>query len=130
MVLFFSRRGHGHFQPRGAVFGLTRSTTKENFVTATLESIAYQSKDVMEVMKEDSGILISSLAVDGGASVNNYLMKFQADILDVNVVRPVCLETTALGAACLAGLAVGFWKSKEERRALAATTRYGQATDH
>lgn len=99
---------------RGAVFGLTRSTTKENFVTATLESIAYQSKDVMEVMKEDSGIRISSLAVDGGASVNNYLMKFQADILDVNVVRPVCLETTALGAAFLAGLAVGFWKSKEE----------------
>ena len=99
---------------RGAVFGLTRATTKENFVTATLESIAYQSKDVMEVMKEDSGIKISSLAVDGGASANNYLMKFQADILDVNVVRPVCLETTALGAAYLAGLAVGLWKSKEE----------------
>ncbi|MBO4768987.1 MAG: glycerol kinase GlpK [Bacteroidales bacterium] len=99
---------------RGAVFGLTRATTKENFVTATLESIAYQSKDVMEVMKEDSGIEISSLAVDGGASANNYLMKFQADILDVNVVRPVCLETTALGAAYLAGLAVGLWKSKDD----------------
>ena len=99
---------------RGAVFGLTRATTKENFVTATLESIAYQSKDVMEVMKEDSGMKITSLAVDGGASANNYLMKFQADILDVNVVRPVCLETTALGAAYLAGLAAGLWKSKEE----------------
>lgn len=99
---------------RGAVFGLTRATSKENFVTATLESIAYQSKDVMEVMKEESGVDIAALAVDGGASANNYLMQFQADILDVKVIRPVCLETTALGAAYLAGLAVGVWGSKEE----------------
>jgi len=99
---------------RGAVFGLTRATSKENFVTATLESIAYQSKDVMEVMKEESGVQIATLAVDGGASANNYLMQFQADILDVKVIRPECLETTALGAAYLAGLATGVWASMEE----------------
>ncbi|MCQ2138130.1 MAG: glycerol kinase GlpK [Bacteroidales bacterium] len=99
---------------RGAVFGLTRATSRENFVTATIESIAYQSKDVMEVMKEESGMKIGSLAVDGGASANNYMMQFQADILDVNVIRPVCLENTALGAAYLAGLATGVWNSKDD----------------
>ena len=99
---------------RGAVFGLTRATKKEHFITATLESIAYQTKDVMEVMKEEAKTRIRTLAVDGGASANNYLMQFQADILDVKVLRPKCLETTALGAAYLAGLATHVWKNKED----------------
>lgn len=99
---------------RGAVFGLTRATKKEHFITATIESIAYESKDLMEVMKKEARIKIKSLAVDGGASSNNYLMQFQADILDLKVLRPKCLETTALGAAYLAGLAVKVWKDKEE----------------
>ncbi len=101
---------------RGAVFGLTRGTKKEHFITATLESIAYQTKDVMEVMKEEAGIEISSLAVDGGASANDYLMQFQSNILDVKIVRPRCLETTALGAAYLAGLAVKVWRDTDEIR--------------
>lgn len=99
---------------RGAVFGLTRATKKEHFITATVESIAYQSKDLMEAMKEEAGIKIDSLAVDGGASVNDYLMQFQSNILDLKIIRPACLETTALGAAYLAGLAVKLWVSKEE----------------
>jgi len=99
---------------RGAVFGLTRGTKKEHFINATVESIAFQTKDVMEVMKEESGLQIKSMAVDGGASVNNYLMQFQANLLDCKIMRPVCLETTALGAAYLAGLAVKVWKDKEE----------------
>lgn len=99
---------------RGAVFGLTRATKKEHFINATIEAIAYQSKDVMEVMKEEAHLEINSLAVDGGASSNNYLMQFQSDILNCKIIRPTQLETTALGAAYLAGLAVGVWKSKEE----------------
>lgn len=99
---------------RGAVFGLTRATKKEHFVNATVESIAYQSKDVMEVMKEESGLQINSLSVDGGASCNDYLMQFQSDLLNCKIVRPSCLETTALGAAYLAGLAVKVWKNKQE----------------
>lgn len=99
---------------RGAVFGLTRATKKEHFITATLESIAYQSKDLMEVMKEESGIGIKTLAVDGGASANDYLMQFQSNILDIKVLRPKCLETTALGAAYLSGLAVKVWKDLDE----------------
>ncbi len=99
---------------RGSIFGLTRATTRENFINATVESIAYQSKDVMEVMKEDANLDIHSLAVDGGASCNNYLMKFQSNILNCKIVRPKCLETTALGAAYLAGLAVKFWNNKED----------------
>lgn len=99
---------------RGSVFGITRTTSRENFITATLEAIAYQSKDVMEVMKAESGMEIRSLTVDGGASANNYLMQFQADILDVDVVRPACLESTALGAAYMAGLATGVWSGKDE----------------
>ncbi|MFA6627659.1 MAG: FGGY-family carbohydrate kinase, partial [Bacilli bacterium] len=98
--------------------GITRATRKEHFINATVESIAYQSKDVMEAMIESSGIHIHSLAVDGGASVNDYLMQFQADILDCKIVRAACPETTALGAAYLAGLAVKMWKSKEEIRKL------------
>ncbi|MDD3106686.1 MAG: glycerol kinase GlpK, partial [Bacilli bacterium] len=99
---------------RGAVFGLTRSTKKEHFINATVESIAYQTKDVMEVMKSESGLQIKSMAVDGGASANDYLMQFQANLLDCKILRPECLETTALGAAYLAGLAVKLWKDKEE----------------
>ena len=99
---------------RGAMFGITRATTKENIVNATIESIAYQSKDVMEVMQEESNIKIHNLAVDGGASVNDFLMQFQSDILNTKIIRPRHLETTALGAAYLAGLAVGVWKDIDE----------------
>lgn len=99
---------------RGAIFGLTRGTEKEQFIRATLESLAYQTRDVMDVMEKDSGIALKTLRVDGGASSNNFLMQFQADILDVPVERPENQETTVLGAAFLAGLAVGLWKDKSE----------------
>ncbi|UOF90676.1 glycerol kinase GlpK [Fodinisporobacter ferrooxydans] len=99
---------------RGAAFGLTRGTQKEHFVRATLESLAYQTKDVIRAMEADSGIELQCLRVDGGACANQFLMQFQSDILGVPVERPAVFETTALGAAYLAGLAVGFWKSKEE----------------
>jgi glycerol kinase len=99
---------------RGAVFGLTRGTTKEHFVRATLESLAYQTKDVLTSMEADSGISLKSLRVDGGAVANNFLMQFQSDVLNVPVERPEVKETTALGAAYLAGLAVGYWESQEE----------------
>ena len=99
---------------RGAVFGLTRGTSKEHFIRATLESIAYQARDVLDAMVADSGIELRSLRVDGGAVKNDFLMQFQSDILGVPVERPVINETTALGAAYLAGLAIGFWKSKDE----------------
>jgi len=99
---------------RGAVFGLTRGTTREHFIRATLESIAYQTKDVLDAMTADSGIDLKSLRVDGGAVKNNFLMQFQSDILGVSVDRPVVNETTALGAAYLAGLAVGFWAGEDE----------------
>jgi len=99
---------------RGAVFGLTRGTTKEHFIRATLESLAYQTMDVLSAMEADSGIELKALRVDGGAVKNNFLMEFQSDLLNVPVERPVVNETTALGAAYLAGLAVGFWESQEE----------------
>jgi len=99
---------------RGAVFGLTRGTTKNHFVRATLESLAYQTKDVLTAMEADSGIQLKKLRVDGGAVANNFLMQFQSDILGVPVERPVITETTALGAAYLAGLAVGYWKDRAE----------------
>lgn len=99
---------------RGCVFGLTRGTEKEHLVRATIESLAYQSKDVLSAMEADSGISIKKLRVDGGACANNFLMQFQSDILGSDVERPECIETTALGAAYLAGLAVGFWKNREE----------------
>lgn len=99
---------------RGAVFGLTRGTTKAHFIRATLESLAYQTKDVLDAMIADSGIDLKTLRVDGGAVKNNFLMQFQSDLLEVPVERPVVQETTALGAAYLAGLAVGYWESKEE----------------
>jgi glycerol kinase len=99
---------------RGAVFGLTRGTQKEHFIRATLEAMAYQTKDVLAAMEADSGIKLKSLRVDGGAVANNFLMQFQSDILGVPVDRPVVNETTALGAAYLAGLATGFWKDKHD----------------
>ena len=99
---------------RGAIVGLTRGVNKNHIIRATLESIAYQVSDVLEAMRADSGIALTSLKVDGGASSNNVLMQLQADILQVTVHRPVCVETTALGAAYLAGLAVDYWSSQEE----------------
>ncbi|WP_017186513.1 glycerol kinase GlpK [Alkalibacillus haloalkaliphilus] len=101
-------------QARGAVFGLTRGSEKEHLVRATLESLAYQTKDVVHAMVEDAGLELKKLRVDGGAVRNNFLMQFQSDMLDVEVERPVVNETTALGAAYLAGLAVGFWNSKND----------------
>lgn len=99
---------------RGAIVGLTRGVNRSHIVRATLESIAYQVNDVLMAMQEDSGMPITSLRVDGGACDNDFLMQFQADILNTFVVRPYCIETTAMGAAYLAGLAVGYWRSKEE----------------
>ncbi|MDO4814295.1 MAG: glycerol kinase GlpK [Gemella sp.] len=103
---------------RGAVFGLTRGTTKEDFVKATLQSIAYQVRDIIDTMQVDSGIDIPVLKVDGGAAMNNLLMQFQSDILGIEIARAKNLETTALGAAFLAGLAVGFWKDLDELKSL------------
>ena len=99
---------------RGAVFGLSRGTTKAHFVRATLESLAYQTLDVLRAMEDDSGIRVSSLRVDGGASANDFLLQFQADIMDAEIIRPSVIETTALGVAYLAGLAVGYYKNKDE----------------
>ncbi|MBP2624281.1 glycerol kinase GlpK [Streptococcus oricebi] len=103
---------------RGAVFGLTRGSSKEDFVKATLQSIAYQVRDVTDTMEADTGIKIQSLKVDGGAAMNSLLMQFQSDILGTEIARAKNLETTALGAAFLAGLAVGYWKDLDELKAL------------
>ncbi len=103
---------------RGACFGLRRTTTKDHIIAATVEAIAYQSRDILEVMQEASGIRIKSLGVDGGASVNNYLMQFQADLLNCTLNRAVCKETTALGAAFIAGLKVGLYKDLEDVKRL------------
>ncbi|MBZ2173650.1 glycerol kinase GlpK [Schnuerera sp. xch1] len=105
---------HWDMYARGTIVGLTRGTNKNHIIRAALESIAYQSKDILEAMQQDSGIDLKELKVDGGAVANNFLMQFQSDILGVPVNRPEITETTAMGAAYLAGLAVGFWKSKED----------------
>jgi len=112
----FSGLGSPHWDPyaRGAIFGLTRGATAGNIARAALESIVYQTADVLAAMESDSAIRLEELRVDGGASKNNLLMQFQADVLGVPVVRPKITETTALGAAYLAGLAVGYWKSARE----------------
>lgn len=102
---------------KGTVVGITRGCSKEHFIRATLESIAYQTYDVLHAMEEDVGISVNELKVDGGASANNFLMQFQSDIINSDVIRPECIETTALGAAYLAGLATGYWKSTEEIKA-------------
>ncbi|MDH3243562.1 MAG: FGGY-family carbohydrate kinase, partial [Saprospiraceae bacterium] len=98
---------------RGAIFGLTRDTGRAEITQATLHSLAYQTRDILEAMQQDSGIQLDRLNVDGGATSNNYLMQFQADILNVPVERPVITETTAMGAAFLAGLATGFWSDDQ-----------------
>ncbi len=116
VVPAFSGLGAPHWNPyaRGTVFGLTRGTTDAHIARATLESIAYQTYDVLKAMESDAGIAIAELRVDGGATVSDLMMQFQCDILDVKVLRPEVIETTALGAAYLAGLAVGFWTSVDE----------------
>jgi len=116
VVPAFSGLGAPYWNPyaRGTIFGLSRGTTDAHIALATLQSIAFQTHDVLKAMESDAGVSISELRVDGGATVNNLLMQFQSDILSVNVVRPSVVETTALGAAYLAGLAVGFWSSIEE----------------
>ncbi|MEB5792016.1 glycerol kinase GlpK [Staphylococcus hominis] len=101
-------------EARGAIFGLTRGTEKEHFIRATLESLCYQTRDVMEAMSKDSGLKVNNLRVDGGAVKNNFIMQFQADIVNTSVERPEVQETTALGAAYLAGLAVDFWEDKQD----------------
>lgn len=108
---------------RGSVFGLTRGTTREDFVKATLQSIAYQVRDIIETMQSDSAIDIPVLKVDGGAAMNDFLLQFQADILGIEIARATNLETTALGAALLAGLAVGFWRDMDEVKSLNATSQ-------
>ena len=106
-----------NMRARGAIFGLTRGTSKEHLIRATLEALAYQTKDVLTAMEKDTELDLKSLKVDGGAAANNFLMQFQADILGVPVERPQAIETTAMGAAYLAGLAVGFWRDVEELKA-------------
>lgn len=108
-------------EARGAVFGLSRGTEKEHFVRATLESLAYQTKDVLDAMQKDSDIKMATLRVDGGAVANDFLMQFQSDLLDTEVERPEVIETTALGSAYLAGLAVGFWSSTDELKRVSDT---------
>ncbi len=103
---------------RGAIFGIKRSTTKDHITAATVEAIAYQTKDVLDVMEEVSNVKIHSIGVDGGACVNSYLMQFQADLLNLTICRPICKETTALGATYIAGLKVNFFKSIEEIKKL------------
>ncbi|GAM09071.1 glycerol kinase [Geobacter sp. OR-1] len=112
----FSGLGAPHWDPyaRGTIVGISRGTTSAHIARAVLESIAFQTADLLAAMESDSGVRLSELRVDGGASVNNLLLQFQADLLGVNVVRPMVRETTALGAACLAGLAAGFWKDRDE----------------
>lgn len=116
VVPAFTGLGTPHWDQyaRGTIVGITRGVNKYHIIRATLESIAYQVNDVLEAMRADSGIALSSLNVDGGASANNFLMQVQADIINAPVNRPTCVETTATGAAYIAGLAVGYWKNKEE----------------
>ena len=118
IVPAFSGMGAPYWNPyaRGCVVGLSRGANKEHFIRASLESIAYQTYDVLKAMESDTGHIVKELKVDGGASANDFLMKFQADILGAKIRRPKCIETTALGAAYLAGLAVGFFKDLNEIR--------------
>ena len=116
VVPAFTGLGAPHWDPyaRGAIMGLTRGVNKYHLIRATLESLAFQTNDVLHAMELDSGIRLDSLKVDGGASMNNFLMQFQADIINAPVHRPSCVESTAMGASYLAGLAVGFWKDKDD----------------
>ena len=99
---------------RGGIFGITRGTTGSHLVRAALEAMCYQTRDVLEAMRKDTGLDIKTLKVDGGASANNFLCQFQSDILGINVVRPRVIESTSLGAAYLAGLAVGYWDDSKD----------------
>ena len=116
VVPAFTGLGAPHWDQyaRGTIVGLTRGVNKYHIIRATLESLAYQVNDVLQAMKADSGIDLAALKVDGGASANDFLMQFQSDIINAPVKRPCCVETTAMGAAYLAGLAVGYWNSKED----------------
>ena len=118
VVPAFTGLGAPHWDQyaRGTIVGITRGVNKYHIIRATLESLAYQVHDVLAAMNADSNLELSALKVDGGASANNFLMQFQADVTDAPVSRPKCVETTAMGAAYLAGLAVGYWKSKEDVR--------------
>lgn len=112
----FTGLGAPYWDPyaRGLIIGITRGTTKAHIARAILESMAYQTMDVLGIMQRDSGIKIDALKVDGGASKNDLLMQFQADILKMKVVRPKIMETTSMGVAMLAGLSVGYWNSMDE----------------
>jgi len=125
LVPAFAGLGAPHWDQyaRGTITGLTRGTTAAHFARAALEGIAFQVADVLDLMQKDSGINIAELRVDGGAAGNNLLMQFQADILGAPVVRPKVTETTALGAAYLAGLAVGYWKSTDDVKSNSAIER-------
>ncbi len=116
LVPAFVGLGAPHWDPyaRGIIIGLTRDTTVGHIARATVDAMAYQSRDVLSLMQKDAGVALAALRVDGGASVNNALLQFQADLLDVTVRRPVVAETTALGAAYLAGLAVGYWRDLDD----------------
>ena len=116
VVPAFTGLGAPHWDQyaRGTIVGITRGVNKYHIIRATLESLAYQVNDVLDAMKADSGISLAALKVDGGASANDFLMQTQADIIDAPVNRPQCVETTAMGAAYLAGLAVGYWANKED----------------
>lgn len=118
VVPAFSGMGAPYWNPlaRGMITGITRGCAKEHLIRATLESVAYQVYDVMKAMEGDAGVKIRDLKADGGASANNFLMQFQSDLLQMPICRPECIETTALGAAYLAGLAVGYWKDREHIR--------------
>ena len=116
VVPAFTGLGAPYWDPyaRGAITGLTRGVNKYHIIRATLESLAFQTNDVLAAMEEGSGVKLSALKVDGGACKNNFLMQFQSDLIDSKVQRPACVETTAMGASYLAGLAVGFWSSKQD----------------
>ena len=125
VVPAFCGLGAPHWDPyaRGAIFGITRATTREHIVRATVESMAYQTNDLLCAMQDECGIELSCMKVDGGAAKNNFLLSFQSDISGVTVKRPVCTETTALGAALLAGLGIGEFKSTEEIAKISKTER-------
>ena len=129
VVPAFTGLGAPYWDPyaRGAIVGLSRGANKYHIIRATLESLAYQTYDVLTAMEDDTGMKLAGLKVDGGASANNLLMQIQADIIQTQVIRPVCVETTAAGAAYLAGLAVGYWQSQEE---LEGNISVDRAFDH
>jgi glycerol kinase len=129
LVPAFVGLGAPHWDPyaRGAIVGLTRGTTRAHLVRAALESIAYQSRDVIEAMVEESGVALRSFRVDGGASANDFLCQFQADLLDVEVLRPAVTETTGLGAAYLAGIGIGLWRPAQVAARWRLERRFGPA---